>query len=177
MTIPDELRERIRQRANLACEYCGVTEVDTGGLLTLDHFQPQAHGGDDDARNLFYCCHACNSYKADYWPTQPTDIVLWNPRREPREVHMLALADGMLHPITATGAWTVKRLRLNRPPLVAYRRAKQSLSEERRLLTRYRDLVSLLENLQQQQAALLEEHHALLEEHRALLRLMLSGSE
>lgn len=177
MTISDELRERIRQRANLACEYCGVTEADTGGLLTLDHFQPQVHGGDDGAENLLYCCHACNSYKADYWPTQPTDIGLWNPRREPREVHMLALADGTLHPITATGAWSVRRLRLNRPPLVAYRRAKQSQSEERRLLTRYRDLVSLLENLQQQQAALLEEHRALLEEHRVLLRLLLSNNE
>jgi hypothetical protein len=66
---------------------------------------------------------------------------------------------------------------LNRPPLVAYRRAKQSQSEEYRLLTRYRDLVSLLESLQQQQAALLEEHRALLEEHRALLRLMLIDSE
>ena len=90
---------------------------------------------------------------------------------------MLALADGTLHPITATGALTMKRLRLNRPPLVAYRRAKQSQAEELRLLTRYRDLVSLLESLEQQQAALLEEHHALLEEHRALLRLLLSDSD
>ena len=177
MTVSDQLRERIRQRANLACEYCGVTEADTGGLLTVDHFQPQAHGGDDGETNLLYCCHACNSYKADYWPTQPDHIVLWNPRHDPREVHLLALADGTLHPITATGVWTMKRLRLNRPPLVAHRRAKQSQAEERRLWTRYRDLVSLLESLQQQHAALLEEHHVLLEEHRALLRLMLPDNE
>ena len=92
MTVSDQLRERIRLRANLACEYCSVSEADTGSLLTVDHFQPQAHGGDDGETNLLYCCHACNSYTADYWPTQPDHIALWNPRHETREVHMLALA-------------------------------------------------------------------------------------
>ena len=49
--------ERVRLRANFACEYCGVTETDTGGLLTVDHYQPRAHGGSDDLGNLVYCCH------------------------------------------------------------------------------------------------------------------------
>jgi len=41
------LRAQIRQRAAFACEYCGVIETDTGGLLTIDHFQPSSKGGND----------------------------------------------------------------------------------------------------------------------------------
>lgn len=42
MTLPARLREQVRRRANFACEFCGVTETDTGGQLTVDHFRPQA---------------------------------------------------------------------------------------------------------------------------------------
>ncbi len=42
---PADIRLTIRQQANFACEFCGVTETDTGGELTIDHFQPRAKGG------------------------------------------------------------------------------------------------------------------------------------
>ncbi len=32
------LRDRVRIRARFACEFCEVTETDTGGELTIDHF-------------------------------------------------------------------------------------------------------------------------------------------
>jgi hypothetical protein len=38
MTLPCDLVEQVRQRAGFVCEYCGVTEVDVGGQLTIDHF-------------------------------------------------------------------------------------------------------------------------------------------
>lgn len=177
MTRAAELWEQAHRRANFACEYCGVTETDVGGLLTVDHFQPQARGGTDALGNLLYCCHRCNLYKADYWPTQPTDPVLWNPREESVGTHLLFLADGSLHPITATGAFTLRRLRLNRPPLAAHRLRRQSRAEELRILERYREVVLLLEQLHRQQAALLEEHRALLEEQRAVLRELLKRGE
>lgn len=69
MTWPDAIREPVRERAGFACEYCGVTETDAGGLLTLDHFQPTAHNGTDALDNLLYCCPSCNLHKAAYWPT------------------------------------------------------------------------------------------------------------
>jgi hypothetical protein len=173
MNIPTDVRWAVRQRAHFACEFCGVTETDTGGELTIDHFQPQTKGGTDAPENLLYCCHRCNQYKADYWPTQSEDPPLWHPRHEPIERHLLPLADGTLYPITAIGAFTLKRLRLNRPPLVAYRVRKQSEIAEYRLLTRYRDLVVILEQLHQQQVALLEEQQVLLEEQRRLVQLLL----
>ena len=42
MTLPEAIWQQVRQRAAGACEYCGVTETDSGDPLTVDHFQPQA---------------------------------------------------------------------------------------------------------------------------------------
>lgn len=172
MSIPPDIRTLVRQRAQGACEFCGVTEADTGGALTVDHFQPRARGGSDTPENLLYCCYRCNQYKADYWPTQPQEPHLWQPRHELMEQHLLLLANGTLYPITAVGAFTLRRLRLNRPPLVAYRVRKQGDMAEQRLLARYHDLLVVLERLHQQQAALLEEQRMLLEEQRRLVQLL-----
>ncbi len=173
MSISETGRVQVRQRANFSCEFCGVTETDAGGELTIDHFRPQSRGGADDLDNLLSCCQRCNQYKADYWPAHITELMLWNPRQESFATHLLTLADGTLYPITPTGAFTLRRLRLNRPPLIAYRLRKYHREEEYRLLARYRDLVTVLERLQTQHAALLEEQRTLLEEQRALFQLLL----
>lgn len=170
MTIPIAVCEQVRRRANFACEFCGVSEADVGGQLTIDHFQPQSKGGTDDLDNLLYCCARCNQYKFDYWPADPDDPQLWNPRREPAEQHFLDLEDGTLHALTTTGAFTLQRLRLNRPPLVAHRLRKRRMTEATRQLTRYRDLALILKQLLAQQAMLMEEQRALLEEQRLLLQ-------
>lgn len=177
MTITGEIRDQVRQRANHTCEFCGVTETDVGGKLTVDHFQPMAKGGDDSLENLVYCCARCNQYKLDYWPTHSDDPMLWNPRHESASQHFLELDDGTLYPLTATGAFTLKRLRLNRPPLVTHRLCRRQQTEEIRLLTRYRDLVQLLERLNTQLTTLVEEQRQLLEEQRELLRLLLGRRE
>jgi hypothetical protein len=177
MTLPEALWQQVRQRAGGACEYCGVTETDSGGPLTVDHFQPQARGGSDDLANLLYCCWRCNLYKADYWPAQAGDPGLWNPRTGPGAAHFVLLADGTLHALTPTGLFTITRLRLNRTPLVVHRRRKQTQAEELRLLEQYREALAALEHLQRQHALLLEEHRALLEEQRALLKFLLPRNQ
>ena len=177
MNIGETVRLQVRQRANFACEFCSVAETDAGGELTIDHFRPQSKGGTDNVENLVYCCQRCNQYKADYWPVSENEPILWNPRREPFDIHLLTLVDGTLYPITPTGAFTLRRLRLNRPPLVAHRLRKHQQGQEQRLLARYRDLIVVLEQLQTQHAALLEEQRALLEEQRTLLQLLLQQRE
>jgi hypothetical protein len=177
MTISEALRDQVRERAKFACEYCGVTETDTGGPLTIDHFRPRASGGTDEFDNLLYCCFRCNLYKADYWPVQPTDPPLWNPRETARTTHLLLLADGRLYPITLTGEFTLRRLRLNRSALVAYHLRHRMRTEEGELLARHRDMLRLLEQLQQQHAKLLEEQRGLLEEQRSWLRLLQEGED
>ncbi|MFQ5859018.1 MAG: HNH endonuclease [Anaerolineae bacterium] len=176
MVSPD-VREQVRQRANFTCEFCGIDETDAGGELTIDHFRPKRRGGDESLDNLLYACPRCNQYKLDYWPEGPDDPQLWNPRREPASQHFLELEDGTLHPLTPTGGFTLRRLRLNRPPLVAHRLRKREQAEVTRLLTRYRDLVSVIEQLLIQQSALMEEQQQLLEEQQRLLQLLLGSKE
>lgn len=85
------------------------------------------------------------------------------------------LANGVLYPITPTGEFTLQRLRLNRPALVAYRLRKQRLTEEAQILTRYREIIAALEELQKQQMVLIEEQRMLLNEQRQLLRILLAS--
>src|SRR5262249_40911899 len=159
-----------------ACEYCGVTETDCGGPLTVDHHCPQSHDGGDSPDNLVYCCWRGNLHKAAYWPSGPTDPVLWDPRDHSRDRHLLLLADGRLHALTPTGEFTLARLRLNRSALVAHRARRIGQAAEQRLLERYRDLLTLLEQMQQRHAVLLEDHRALLQEQRDLIRLLQSAT-
>jgi 5-methylcytosine-specific restriction endonuclease McrA len=114
--ISDSIRIEIRQRAEFKCEFCGISEIDTGGELTIDHFHPKSKGGNDDFLNLIYCCIRCNQYKLDYWPNDPDEPMLFNPRAESFAEHYLELDDGTIYPLTSTGTFTLKRLRLNRPP-------------------------------------------------------------
>lgn len=174
MTLTAELRAQVRKRANFRCEYCDVSEQDTVGELTIDHYHPQAYGGNDDLDNLIYCCQRCNQYKSDYWPRTSTAPALWNPRRESFETHFVLLADGSLYPKTPIGVFTLQRLRLNRPPLIGHRLRQQSHNEETRLLSQLRDIIFVLQQLQQQQASLLEQQRSLLEEQRTLLTLLIN---
>ena len=173
MTITREARDDVRRRAHFACEYCGVTETDTAGELTLDHYHPQAKGGGDDLGNLLYCWMRCNQYKGDYWPTDARKPRLWNPRIESASRHFVHVEDGSLYALTTIGRFTLQRLRLNRAPLVAYRHRQQVQVDERRLLASYHELAELPERLQAQQGKLLQEQQQLLEEQRALLRALL----
>lgn len=171
------MRILVRQRADAACEYCGVNEHDAAGELTVEHVQPTAHHGTDEPDNLVYCCYRCHLNKGDYWPQSSADVPLWNPRAEPRERHLLLLADGTLHPITPIGIATLERLRLNRSPLVAHRQSRLADVEDSRLLQQLHDRLSVLEAMQQQFKQELAEHQLLLKQQSHLICLLLGIAE
>lgn len=177
MMIPPDIREQVRQRADFACEFCGVRENDAAGQLTIDHFQPKSAGGEDSLENLLYCCMRCNLYKSDYWPSTPDSPVLWNPRLEPSTKHFVELDDGMFYPLSTKGAFTLQRLRLNRPPLIAYRLNKSRQAEVTRLLGQYQDALQLLDLMQKKLADLASEQQKLLKEQRDLLKRLLTKSK
>lgn len=168
-----KLRMQVRQRAGFACEFCGVTEANVGGQLTLDHFRPRSKGGTDTVENLLYCCVRCNQYKQDYWPSQPEESMIWNPLIEPATAHFLEGEEGKLFPLTETGSFTIKRLRLNRFPLIAHRQNRRRQQEEARLLEQYRTVVQLLERVNHQLASQIAEQQQLLKEQRSLIQFLL----
>ena len=173
MTISAELRAQVRQRADFACEYCGVTEADVAGPLTIDHYCPQAKGGDDAPGNLVYCCHNCNSYKLDYWPQTPDDPFLWCPRAEPAATHFIELDDGTLDALTDVGAFTLARLRLNRSQLVRYRQQRRQRQNEQQQLARYHSMANLQQQIHERDLETIEEQRASLAELRLLIILLL----
>lgn len=176
MTISIDVRHEVRRRADFSCEFCGISETDVGGELTVDHFQPLSKGGDDGIDNLVYCCPRCNQYKLDFWQASKDEPQLWNPRTEPASAHFIELEDGTLFPLTRVGAFSIQRLRLNRPPLVAHRLRRSQANEAERLLTHYHNLIKTIDQLFDQQTQLLEEQRRLLEEQRLLLQLLLGTS-
>lgn len=175
MTITAKDRDKVRLRAEFACEYCGVSESDTGGQLTIDHFKPTSKTGTDSLKNLIYCCIRCNQYKGNYWSSEPDKPSLWNPRSESKSQHFHQLNDGTLQPLTTTGSFTLRRLQLNRPALVGWRQKKHQEAEQANLLTRYRELTELLEGLLVQQSDIIAEQQEVVQQQQELLQQLLGN--
>jgi hypothetical protein len=169
VSISQAIRQVVRERANFCCEYCGTSETDSGGELTVDHFQPISANGNDNEENLVWCCFRCNIYKSDYWTDNPNQTPLFNPRNNKFEEHFWLTESGKLLALTAIGEVTVKLLRLNRQPLVTKRRQDYQQTEERQILQQSQKTVELLIILSRQQRELLIEQQTLLEEQRRLI--------
>jgi hypothetical protein len=143
--------QTVRERYASCCGYCGVSETDVGGELTVDHFRPVSAGGDQSDANLVYACVRCNQYKGALLP-EATDFTqeqrLLHPLQDDLATHMREdESTGRLQGITATGRFHIEVLRLNRPALIVHRqrralavlleaRLEQALAENKALQER-----------------------------------------
>src|ERR1700722_16089752 len=133
--------QEVRERYHRCCGYCGVSETETGGELTIDHFRPVSANGDDSVDNLVYACFRCNTYKGDFWPNGD-DVNLGrrilHPLLDPVAFHLRENElTGRLESLTDTGRFHLDLLRLNRPQLVdqrLVRRLGRLFTEDYRLL-------------------------------------------
>lgn len=172
MSVSRAIREAVRHRANFACEYCGVSETDTGSELTIDHYCPVARGGDDTLENLVYCCHRCNNFKSDYFPADPAQPIIWNPRLSSASQHFILLADGRLKALTKEGEFTVRLLKLNRSPLIALRLKKRKELEVKQLLNQLLEISTVLKQTNEQVDNLSQSQRTLLDEQLLILRTL-----
>jgi len=139
--VPHPKHDQVRARWGARCGYCGVSEEDAGGDLTVDHYVPVVAGGDDSDENLVYACFRCNLFKGDFRPT-PADRALGHivlhPLRDDVSKHVrLEEATGQVQPLTETGRFHIAILHLNRAALVAFRlrrRFHELLLERRELV-------------------------------------------
>lgn len=164
--VKKNIKEAVRRAYNFQCGYCGVQEEETGSELEVDHFQPRSAGGGDDPQNLVYCCTTCNRFKSDYWPANETSPRLLHPERDNPSEHLREEDDGRITPLSERGAFHLDRLRLNRPPLVALRRARQ---DNARLLRELAALHSEQDELRNQLAERDEEIKQILDQLSRLL--------
>lgn len=149
----ESLRDAIRARYQYRCGYCGVEESEAGAELTVDHFQPRAHGGSDDPDNLVYCCSACNQFKGDCWQPNSIEQIL-HPLRDNLAEHIAELKNGQLQALTKRGSFHIDLLHLNRSALIANRRRKrrdvETQAEQQASLQMIQQLTSRIEHLQDQ---------------------------
>jgi len=119
------LLQVIRQRYDYRCGYCGVSEIDTGGELTIDHYIPFAHGGTDEEDNLVYACPRCNGYKWKFLPTEAHQAIgqrILHPLNDNLAEHYrLDEITGELIGLTVTGRFHITQLKLNRSQLKVWR--------------------------------------------------------
>ncbi|OLT62129.1 HNH endonuclease [Moorena bouillonii] len=110
-----ELKRLVSQRAKSLCEYCLISEQDSGGCQ-FDHIISVKHGGETSAENLAYACLYCNLNKGTdlgsiIWRTG--DLVrFFNPRRDPWSEHF-RLEGAMIQSLTDIGEVTAIILQFN----------------------------------------------------------------
>jgi len=52
-------------RDGYVCQYCGITQSDSGRKLTIDHVHPASKGGKSTFENTVAACFKCNNRKED----------------------------------------------------------------------------------------------------------------
>lgn len=136
MSISVELRNQIREKYKFACGYCGISEVDVGSELEIDHFHPTGKGGTDEPQNLVYSCTTCNRFKSNYWPPDntPQTFHLLHPIVDDLTTHIQETADGRINGLTQRGWFHIRWLHLNRPQLIAARQLKQNQQQLNELI-------------------------------------------
>ena len=143
----------VRERYAYCCGYCGVSETDTGGELTVDHFRPVSAGRDDSDENLVYACIRCNQHKGKFIP-EATDteqeLHLLHPLQDNLTLHLYEdKRTGRLEGLTRTGIFHIEALRLNRSALIAHRlRRRLFLFQEERMKQMVLENAALNEQLE-----------------------------
>lgn len=137
-----DYRPLLRHDFQYRCAYCLMHEYYLGGEAgcCIDHHRPLhgPHARPDlivDYNNLYWCCRECNENKGDAWPS-PEDYEIGLRFLDPclpeddHDLHWRVLPSGILEPLTPTGKYTIRRLKLWRPFLQHHRARIFQLQEE-----------------------------------------------
>lgn len=125
------LRNLVRRRARLRCEYCGLPEAYAPVVpLHIEHITARKHGGETRSFNLALSCYHCNYHKqtdlVGIDPETRRRVTLFDPRRHKWAAHFQW--DGIhLRGKSAIGRVTVEVLAMNDEDMLDLR---QTLFEE-----------------------------------------------
>ncbi len=118
MSISDELKQAIRERATYICEYCHSPERLSANQFTVDHVIPKSLSGSDKFDNLALACRRCNerryNFVAGIDPDTQEIVPIFNPRKQKWKKHFVWLSQGVvIEGTTPIGRATYLRLDLN----------------------------------------------------------------
>jgi len=126
VSLSDETREFVRQRAGGACEYCSLPEYASVVPHQIDHIIGRQHRGSDGVDNLCLCCIRCNQKKgpniASIDPETGVMMPLYHPRRHSWVEHFAAV-EARIAGLTPEGRTTVQLMDMNNPDRVLLREA------------------------------------------------------
>jgi 5-methylcytosine-specific restriction endonuclease McrA len=131
--LPAALARLVRERAGGSCEYCRLPQSSQEAAFHIDHIQPRSAGGPTVENNLALACVTCSLRKAAR--THARDRVskqrvpLFHPRRDRWADHFRWTRNCRLVGRTPTGRATIAALGMNRPTVIAIRRALLKLGE------------------------------------------------
>ena len=130
MSINNEQRQFVRQRAGNCCEYCRLAEAGRLARFHIDHIIAIKHNGTDTDDNLCLACPKCNAHKGENVaaldPATGDAARLFHPCQQAWNDHFMLNADATITGLTTEGRTTVAVLRLNDGA-----RVKQRLGEMR----------------------------------------------
>jgi 5-methylcytosine-specific restriction endonuclease McrA len=117
MSISNDIRQAVRDRANFLCEYCHSPERLSATRFTVDHVIPKSLNGSDDLSNLALACRRCNERRYNFVAgidSATQEIVpIFNPRRQQWQEHFIWEDGVLIQGVTPTGRATCDRLDLN----------------------------------------------------------------
>lgn len=113
----DDVVSLVRDRAEVRCEYCRLSELDFPAIShQIERIFPKKHGGADNLENLALACGAGNFYKGSnisgFDPERGELTRLYHPRQDVWDEHF-AIEERKIVGLTAVGQSTVVVLRLN----------------------------------------------------------------
>ncbi|MEZ6094152.1 MAG: HNH endonuclease signature motif containing protein [Pirellulaceae bacterium] len=124
MTVPDDIRTQVRQRAKGRCEYCQIPEQFTLSVHQVDHIITRKHCGSSELGNLAWSCMICNLRKgSDIASIDPeTDRLtpLFNPRLQEWRSHF-RFDNAEIVPVSNVARVTVNLLGINDPDRLSER--------------------------------------------------------
>jgi hypothetical protein len=119
MSVSEEVRQRVRRRADDTCEYCRLPEMASILPHQVDHVIGVQHGGQNDLENLCLSCIRCNLKKGPNiasvdLETSATDIVaLFHPRLHRWHDHFRLEPTAQIQGLTPQGRATTRLLEFN----------------------------------------------------------------
>ena len=117
MSVSNEQKRLVRQRAGNCCEYCRLSQSGQLVRFQIDHIIAVKHDGTDEDDNLCLACYDCNIYKgsnvAALDPLTRVATRLYDPRQQVWDEHFKLNPDSTISGLTPEGRTTIRILRIN----------------------------------------------------------------